>query len=192
LRCFVALEIPEETREVVLAWGRAVQASEPTWTGEKWVAAELMHVTLKFLGDLDPARIERFAADFRASAGTIEPFTLHVARLLAVPRLTRATMLWASMEDPTGRCHDLAAAAETSSRHASVRRDARTFAPHVTLVRARKPLAVASATLAGAVSTSATAGVQTMSVLSATLYASTLTPSGPVHVRIEQFRLRTR
>jgi 2'-5' RNA ligase len=189
LRCFVALEIPAETRQVLLDCGLAIQALEPSWVGQRWVSAEVMHVTLKFLGELDSASIERFATDFTSRARAVTPFVLDVAQLRAVPRLTRATMLWASMEDPTGRCCELALAAQSSSLEVGVRRETRPFVPHVTLVRTRTPRAVSSATLVAAGTASGIAGVGCLSVLSATLYSSTLTPAGPVHERMTQFRL---
>jgi RNA 2',3'-cyclic 3'-phosphodiesterase len=64
-RLFVALDLPEETREGIVAWGREALADPAL----RPVAPESLHVTLAFLGYRPEKEIERIAAAVRESAG---------------------------------------------------------------------------------------------------------------------------
>jgi 2'-5' RNA ligase len=97
-------------------------------------------------------------------------------------------MLWAILDDPDGRCAELAARVDTAAVACGLSSEERPFAPHVTLVRARKPRPLPHEAL-----TSADAMIRrprlSMSVLSATLFASTLTRTGAVYETIESWAL---
>lgn len=63
-RLFVALDLPEETREGLVAWGREA-LSDPAL---RPVAPESLHVTLAFLGSRPEKEIDSIAAVVRESA----------------------------------------------------------------------------------------------------------------------------
>src|SRR4051812_29187318 len=63
-RLFVALDLPEETREGLVTWGREALADPALWP----VAPESLHVTLAFLGQRPEEEIEQIAAVVTASA----------------------------------------------------------------------------------------------------------------------------
>lgn len=65
VRLFVALDLPDEVREGIVAWGREALADPAL----RPVAPESLHVTLAFLGHRPEKEIERIAALVRASAG---------------------------------------------------------------------------------------------------------------------------
>jgi RNA 2',3'-cyclic 3'-phosphodiesterase len=64
-RLFVALDLPEDVREGIVAWGR----EELTDPALRPVAAESLHVTLAFLGHRAVKEIDRIAEGLRESAG---------------------------------------------------------------------------------------------------------------------------
>lgn len=64
-RLFVALDLPDEVREGVVAWGREA-LTDP---GLRPVAPESLHITLAFLGHRPEKEIERIAAAVEESAG---------------------------------------------------------------------------------------------------------------------------
>jgi 2'-5' RNA ligase len=97
-------------------------------------------------------------------------------------------MLWASVIDATGRCEELAQAVTTIAAECGVTLADKPFAPHVTLVRARRPRRM-SAEVTAVISAEALGDGVSMSVPSATLYSSTLTPVGPVYERLAQWSL---
>ena len=109
--------------------------------------------------------------------------------MIAVPTVARASMVWATVADPSGRCARLASAAEQLSEQLGLDRSSRAFTPHVTLVRARHPHSLRVSTLEDAVSKSHMDRFGSVSVLSATLFSSRLTPQGAIHKRLADMKL---
>lgn len=103
-------------------------------TGGRAVARANLHLTLAFVGDVDPGRLDALlAAGARAaSAAACGPLRL---RLDGLGRFAGARVAWVA---PTVRHEPLAALARAlvaTCAHAGLPCDARPFAPHVTLVR---------------------------------------------------------
>ncbi len=191
MRCFLAIELPEATVKTLQSVGDVIRRYDPPWTGEKWVAPEVMHVTLKFLGELDSSRVDLIISAFTSAASSHPGFPLGPATVRAVPRPGRASMLWAVLDDPTRCCSGLAEIADDVAVGAGVEPDVRPFAPHVTLVRARRPRPVRDDALSAADELLGLVQPQRMSVASATLFSSVLTPQGPIHERLARFALGT-
>lgn len=189
-RSFVALELPSHVTAALLDVGEAIRRTTPEWRPEKWVAAPNLHLTLKFLGNLDARALGALRDSLAEIIGTHEVFEMRLEGVQSAPR-TRHAMLWATFSDPDGRCAALAATIEAAAASCGLDRDERPFVPHVTLARARKARRQSAEAL-----TSANALLSernaSMSVRSATLFASTLTPSGPVYERLDTWTLRPR
>jgi 2'-5' RNA ligase len=64
-RLFVALDLPDDMREGIVAWGREALADPAL----RPVAPESLHITLAFLGYRPEKEIERIAAAVEESAG---------------------------------------------------------------------------------------------------------------------------
>jgi 2'-5' RNA ligase len=126
LRLFTGLEIPRATRQR-LALIRA------PFEGAKWIAAEDMHITLRFAGDIDGRTADEFA-EFLGGI-RVRPFEVRIADLGAFggrdPRV-----LWAGVSGGP-ELESLQRANERAARAAGLEADARSFKPHVTLARLR-------------------------------------------------------
>ena len=129
-RCFVAAPIPADLRAslaaVVAPWGadRAL----------RWSAPESWHLTLAFLGGLDPAMVGEVRRQVSEVAGRHEPMRLEAGGIGAFPAASRARVVWYGVEDPDGR---LAALADDLA--GSLALDAGSpFRAHVTLARVRR------------------------------------------------------
>ena len=187
-RCFVAVELSDEVRARLDDVRSSLIAQAPEWAGEKWVAQQNLHLTLKFLGSLSDDDLKRVLASLAEALTGVPPFVMDLCGVRAVPRPAHSSMVWAALDDPDGRCAQLAARVDTAAVACGLPADDRPFASHVTLVRARKPRPLPHEAL-----TSADAVMRrsrlSMSVLSATLFASTLTRTGPVYETIESWAL---
>jgi len=99
-------------------------------------------------------------------------------------------MLWASFLDPSGACGSLAARVEAVSLPFGAEPDERTFSPHATLVRTRRPHAVSDEAILSA--NECLAGLLgPVSVSRATLFASQLGPHGPIYSELGSYALRS-
>lgn len=183
VRAFIGISLPLLTRQMLTSAQHAMREASPSWRQEKWVAAENLHVTLKFLGPLPDGLLDEAARTLLATCSALTTFPLHVGEIVAVPHLRSATMLWAGIGEGADTLAEHAAAIDASLAAAGFPAETRGFKPHITLVRARGARRVSFETLdaGNRVVFSAEERVKRMSVRGATLYSSTLTPSGPVY-----------
>jgi RNA 2',3'-cyclic 3'-phosphodiesterase len=183
IRSFVALELPGHVTAALLGAGEAIRRAAPEWRDEKWVAEPNLHVTLKFLGTLDAHALGALRNSLTSALATHEVFEMRLEGVRSAPR-TRHAMLWATFSDPDGLCAALARTVEAAAASCGLERDDRRFVPHVTLVRARRARTLSVESLTSANALMAEQDIS-MSVLSATLFASTLTPRGPIYDRLD-------
>ena len=103
-----------------------------------WVAASNLHVTLKFLGQVDETRVPPLATALGGALADQRAFEVGVRGLGAFPSPTRPRVLWAGLEDGGA----LGAVAERVDRCCTALgfpRETRPFAAHITLGRVREP-----------------------------------------------------
>jgi 2'-5' RNA ligase len=103
------------------------------------VAAGNLHVTLRFLGQVDPARLSDIEAALTAAVALEPSFDLHLGGLGAFPGASRPRVLWAGVARGAAELGRLAASVDEGLARAGVPREARDFAAHVTLGRVREP-----------------------------------------------------
>ena len=146
------------------------------------VAPENWHLTLRFLGDIDPRAGRRLTLALRAAAFGA-PFSVGFAALGAFPRATRAQALWLGVDRGVAELRSLAAAVEQAVVAAGFPADSRPFAAHLTLSRLRPPEDVARVVAA------VPSFAATMPVDRVTLYRSDLARDGPRYTVLEAFHL---
>jgi 2'-5' RNA ligase len=101
------------------------------------VAESNLHVTLKFLGQIDEARVDAIGDALIAAARRTPAFDVNVRGLGAFPTATRARILWAGLA-PAAPLVSLAAAVDAALAGLGIARESRPFAAHVTLGRVRE------------------------------------------------------
>ncbi len=125
VRLFVALELPDELRERLAAIARGVE-------GARWVAPENLHVTLRFVGEVDDAAARDIAMDLSAIRAPAFDLTLVGAGHFETGR--RVRQLWVGVERNPAlvALHDKL---ELVLVRAGLDPEKRRFQPHVTLAR---------------------------------------------------------
>lgn len=183
IRTFIGIALGTHMRDTLLECGSLIRQAAGTWRGEKWVTADNLHLTLKFLGTQPDETIGDLGRMVSEACSAFRPYAVTLSEIRAVPRLRTARMLWAGIGAGAARTTALASAIEHALEAAGYDRNERPFSPHITLVRARHPQAIpfeaidaANRFLYGADDRDAT-----MSVRGVTVYSSTLTPQGPVY-----------
>lgn len=187
MRAFLGIDLDGESRGDLARLCQAVRDAAPSWRGEKWVEPVNLHLTLKFLGQVETDVLDALVPALRDHVAAYDPFSLPFASAPdPVPGPRRARMLWARYADPEGRCAELASGIDNLAATLGFEGEERDFVPHVTLARARRPrpydvsLPIPSL------------GYPCLSVGEVMLFSSTLTKSGPVYDRIEAFPLEVR
>jgi 2'-5' RNA ligase len=190
VRTFVGIPLPSEVTDALALARNEFVARDRSWRDQKWVSAENLHVTLKFIGDVGEDALGDLADAVEAAACAHAVFALPLSTLRAVPNARRASMLWLTFLDPDGSCSQLAAAVESGALAFGAKPETRAFAPHATVVRARAPRRANGDALAAAQHAMGSAPTS-MSVGSATLFASELTRHGPIYSAIRACPLQT-
>jgi len=132
-RCFVAVPFDDSLRSVlarsVVGWRLQPPADEL-----RWAESDAWHLTLVFLGPVDPDDISRVAAEIGGVAVAHPPTEVTTGRLGAFHRPGSARVLWYGVHDPNNSLSalagELASALGVESEEA--------YRPHVTLARARR------------------------------------------------------
>jgi len=190
-RAFFAIPMPLAVRDTLVACREAFVAQDPDWAGEKWVAPENLHITLRFLGSVpEPAcdhAVERVGAILR----DIEGFRLRLDVPRAIPQRRSASLLWVGPSEGGDETATLAERIATACRFLDFEPDGRGFRTHVTLCRARRPRRVPQTAFdeIERVLHRADERSLTVSVRQVTLYASTITPKGPVYTELARVPL---
>lgn len=107
------------------------------------VAAENWHLTLRFLGEIEPVAARAVA---REVAGAVlgPPFAVSFGGLGAFPRPERARVLWLGVDEGEAGLRRVAERLETAIRQAGLPAEPRPFSAHLTLSRLREPTDVRS------------------------------------------------
>lgn len=188
MRCFVAIELTAEIREALLEAGRFVRGYDATWADEKWVSADLMHVTLKFCGNVGEDDLHAVSAALAAVAASVPPFELRLSGLSAKPSGRRCRMIWAAFDDPSGRCSALASAVDDALEPLGLERDDRAFTAHATLCRSRREKRLDASCLSCQATSDDLLG-RSMSVPSFSLVSSRLGRGEPEYATLDSWLL---
>ncbi len=139
VRSFVAVPLPVPVQQAVFGLADELAAALP---GVRWSRkVENMHVTIKFLGNVEEDRLAAFGADLQAALADVPAFAITVRGVGAFPSPGRANVIWAGIDDPTGGLQRTAAVVEAVAGRVGVgERESRPFRAHVTAGRAKAPV----------------------------------------------------
>lgn len=134
MRLFIAIEIPESTRA---AYSALLEEFRDIAPRAKWVRAENLHVTLKFLGET-PAEKLSAVQNALAAIRSPEPVQLEFRGLGFFPTEKRPRVFWAGME-ASANLKSLAADIDQAAHRLGFPLEERPFTPHLTLARFDPP-----------------------------------------------------
>ncbi|MEJ2109644.1 MAG: RNA 2',3'-cyclic phosphodiesterase [Acidobacteriota bacterium] len=139
MRSFIAVPIPDKCREMLAKLQRELQESRAE---VRWSNIQSIHLTLKFLGEVDQTIPTRIAEALNASSVSLQPFTLRLATLGSFPTPKNPRILWCGVEGDTEMLSNLHAKVETVCSALGLPSENRSFQPHLTLgrVKGRKNL----------------------------------------------------
>jgi len=176
VRTFLALDIDEATRR------RLAEAASGVAVGQakvKLVAPENLHVTLNFLGDVDDGQLSELCRVVADVAAEVEPFDFTVRAVRCIPPAGRLRMIWAGVDDPTGRLVLLQKRLSTALASLGFAQERRDYHPHVTLARVR--YAGDAQAIREAAGRFAEEEFTRQSAQEVVVYTSRLTPAGPIY-----------
>lgn len=176
IRLFVGLELPERTRDRLAGLCSGVP-------GARWVAPENLHLTLRFIGEVDYDAAEEVDSALQRLQAPAFTMTLEGAGIFGKPAAAR--VLWVGVRRCEPLIH-LQAKVKASLRLAGLDEEERKFSPHVTLARLRNAPA---ARLQRFVAANAHFLSEPVPVARFVLFSSLLTRDGAVYTPESYFPL---
>jgi RNA 2',3'-cyclic 3'-phosphodiesterase len=180
VRLFIAIELTREIRDALLEFLQQMRGVAPQ---AKWVRPENLHVTLKFLGHTDAAKlasIETALASFRDP----NPVTLEFRGLGFFPNERRPRVFWVGME-ASANLATLAQTIDQTTHKLGFELENRPFAPHLTLARFERP--GLPAPLTTAVKQNAARSFGSLTAREFHLIESKLKPTGAEYTTLQTF-----
>lgn len=116
---------------LVKAQGRLAQAGADV----RWVDRENLHVTVKFLGGVADRELGQVCSIAQEIASQIDAFEFVVQGLVAQPPTGQLRMVWAGVEEVTGRLRQLQEIAEKAYVGLGFKQENRLYTSHLTLGR---------------------------------------------------------
>jgi 2'-5' RNA ligase len=132
VRCFVGLELPRAHRAALAAHLEDCASLAP---GHRWVDPDGLHLTLRFLGGLEPARVNAVRAALALVAGA--PFRIALGGQGTFGPRSAPRVVWLGVALGAEPFTALAGAIELACRSAGLEADSRLVRPHLTLGRQR-------------------------------------------------------
>jgi len=188
MRTFIAITLPKEIKDFL---ARIQDTLKESGADVKWVNPENIHLTLKFLGEVDDATLIKAEYILQEVAKNKNPFYLGISSVGAFPKVEAARVIWAGIHQGETETKMIAKEFEDKFAKVGIPAEERAFSAHITLGRTRSGLNRQNlAQKLHALVQSHQEGVG-FRVTKITLFKSTLTPKGPVYDILKEGSLHT-
>ena len=176
VRTFVAVQLPEELRA---ALGRLQDRLHVPGIPVKWVEPDLLHLTLKFLGDVPVERLDAVFRGVERAAVRATPFEIVLNGVGAFPNARRPRVVWVGVSEGADTLADLAAAVDEALEIEGFPKEEKPFRSHATLGRVKERSRAVAAL--GAKITAEAPAFEGFRVETIHIMRSTLTRRGPIY-----------
>lgn len=200
IRAFLAVEVSQSLRTelatVQQELKRSLEERMQGGTRISWAQPASIHLTLKFLGDMDEQVIDPLRAALEEAIGSQIAVTVPLERLGAFPFPQAPRVLWVGPLEKWEKGTDAKRVAEIHDAIEQVceglhfLRETRPFSPHLTLARIKMGERHVGAALAKSGILDLPVSVGSFAIESVVLMQSELKPTGSVYTKLWDVRLR--
>lgn len=184
IRSFLAIELPPA---ITKGLERVQNDLKQSHADVKWVEPSRIHLTLKFLGNVDEGACDEIMNAVAKAASEVESFALAVRGLGAFPNTRNPRVIWLGVEDGSGALRPLQGAIDERLGEIGYPREEREFRAHLTLGRARS--ARGRAELLCRIEGLSHADLGEFRVERLVLFKSDLKPTGPIYTELRAVKL---
>ena len=136
IRSFIAIPL---NAEIVLHLEKAQKELRALPADVKWGNPTSIHLTLKFLGNVEEGSIGDIARGMQSGIKDVTSWSAGVRNMGAFPSLRNPRVAWVGIEDPNGQMVKLQNQIDKEMSKLGFEQEKRTFSPHLTLGRVRSP-----------------------------------------------------
>jgi len=103
MRIFIALELPESVRERL---GQLQGRLKGTENRIRWVNPSLIHLTMKFLGEVKEKNLEKIIQTARNVAGRFSVLKMKIGKMGVFPGFSSPRVIWVGIEEDRDKLGD--------------------------------------------------------------------------------------
>jgi len=190
MRTFIAIELPAQIKDYLASLQKELKKSG---ADVKWVEPVNIHITMKFLGEIDEVQFERISLIMDQVSENIKYFIARLGTLGAFPNISSPRVIWMGLDKGHTELKTLAKELEEKIKKLGIPKEDRVFSSHITLGRTRSGLNMGKLITALQITSKPETQTQTLEfpVTSITLFKSTLSSKGPTYEAIKTSNLKT-
>jgi 2'-5' RNA ligase len=137
-RVFCAVDLPDNVPALLMDHIKRLRAMVPN-AEASWSREENIHLTIKFLGQISVSRVGDLSSAAARTAAGCSPFSISVEETGVFPNYGKPRVLWIGVKDESGKLAELHTRFEKECAREGLPVEARSFSPHLTIARLRKP-----------------------------------------------------
>ncbi len=185
MRLFIAVELTEEIKDKI---EEQINRLKRMGGNIRWVKRNALHITLKFLGEVAPGRVESIERAMDRAASKISSFSLELRGCGRFPLDSpRPRVLWVGVEEPE-EISRLQEILEDELLREGFQKETRAFHPHVTMGRVKGSSALRK--IVGEIDELRDEDFGRVVVKRIVLFRSRLTPDGPIYTELYAAELK--
>ena len=191
MRAFLAIPFSADEHKILESLQESL-ATMPALGDFRWMRPRNIHITLRFLGDIEDAQAETAAEALRRASEQVCAFDISIDRFGVFPQLKRPSVLWVGPSETPGPLTELEANLSLYLGEAGFPTREGAFRPHLTIARRRsrdRPPAGLEGELEVAEQRWLTPPL-ICRAREAVLFRSELNPSGAIHTALEKVTFR--
>jgi 2'-5' RNA ligase len=175
MRTFIAVEIPKEAQQSI---NKYIISLKDSLRDLKWVAPDNLHLTLKFLGEVQESDIKKLSGSIQKTVSGSKQFSIVLSHTGFFPPGKHPRVIWIGADGGADNLLELFQELEHYLEDAGFDREEKTFSPHLTIGRVKRDKKILIPdTLPEFVPVE-------FVVKSVVLFKSTLTSQGPVYEKL--------
>lgn len=178
-RAFIAIPIPSKIQR---ALGGLQDNLKKDISNVRWTKPESIHLTLKFLGDVEDEKLAPIGEALKELSSKFDPLNFRADGLDCFPPKGSPRVIWVGLREDSGTLGRLVSDIERAMEKFSFPKENRGFTPHLTLGRVRDQKSRMTAQIMRAVfDKQAPADLGTFEAKTVELIKSELTPKGAIY-----------
>lgn len=187
MRAFIAIGLPQGIKDSLAGIQDELRSSG---ADVKWIRPENIHLTLKFLGDIDEIKKDKISNILERITAKRSDFRIRISSLGAFPKITSPRVIWVGIDEGDKESKDIAAELEEEAAKIGIPKEERDFSSHITIGRKRSPSNLDK--LINCLKEKTGLGEKDMGFYAGkiTLFKSTLTPKGPIYEALKEATLK--
>lgn len=137
MRAFIAIELSKNLKNALAQLQKQLRRAA---ADVKWVKPDNIHLTLKFLGEIDEKKLDKINLILDKIAKDNSPFQISFSSLGAFPKMSYPRIIWVGIEKGDVETKKIASELEGEVEKIGIAKENRPFSTHITIGRVKSTL----------------------------------------------------